>query len=105
MGYDRYTRFRVNGKLTKIPSVKLTEKNTDCQEIYKRGVSRLDNISYKYYNDPSFDWLIMMANPEYGSMEFEIPDNVILRIPYPLGLSIEDYLNRVEDYITLYGID
>ena len=47
----------------------------------------------------------MMANPEYGSMEFSIPDNALLRIPFPLGLSIEDYVNRVEDYITLYGLD
>lgn len=47
----------------------------------------------------------MMANPEYGSMEFSIPDNALLRIPFPLGLSIEDYANRVEDYITLYGLD
>lgn len=105
MSYDRYSRFRVNGKITKVPSVSLTEKNTDYFEVYKRGVSRLDNISYKYYDDPSYDWLIMMANPEYGSMEFSIPDNALLRIPFPLGLSIEDYVNRVEDYITIYGLD
>ena len=105
MSYDRYSRFRVNGKITKVPSVSLTEKSTDYFEVYKRGISRLDNISYKYYDDPSYDWLIMMANPEYGSMEFSIPDNALLRIPFPLGLSIEDYVNRAEDYITLYGLD
>ena len=55
MSYDRYSRFRVNGKITKVPSVSLTEKSTDYFEVYKRGVSRLDNISYKYYDDPSYD--------------------------------------------------
>lgn len=105
MSYDRYSRFRINGKITKVPSVALTPKSTDYFEVYRRGSSRLDNISYKYYDDPNYDWLIMMANPEFGSMEFEIPDNSLLRIPYPLGLSLEDYTNRIEDYITLYGLD
>ena len=65
----------------------------------------MDNISYKYYKDANYDWLIMMANPEYGSMEFEIPDGSLLRIPYPLGVSLDDYNNKVEEYITLYGLD
>ena len=100
--YDRYSEFRVDGKIEIVPSITLKKNSTDYFETYHNGQSRLDLISYKYYGDPSYDWLIMMANPEYGSMEFEIPDNTILRIPFPLNIAIEDYKNKIKRYNTLY---
>jgi hypothetical protein len=62
----------------------------------------LDIISYNYYNDPNYGWLILMANPEYGSMEYNIPDGALLRIPYPLGETIEDYKKSIDLYNKLY---
>jgi hypothetical protein len=59
-------------------------------------------ISYQYYNDSSYGWVIMQANPQYGSIEFEIPDMVTLRIPYPLSQSIQDYRASIEEYNKLY---
>ena len=44
----------------------------------------------------------MMANPEYGSLEFNIPDGAVLRIPYPLNITIENYNNAIEIYKQLY---
>ena len=44
----------------------------------------------------------MQANPQYGSIEFEIPDQATLRIPYPLSRSIQDYRASIEDYNKLY---
>lgn len=105
MSFDRYSRFRIDGKITKVPIVSLTEKSSDRFEIYKAGITRLDNLSYMYYGDPNYDWLIMTANKQYGSLEFEIPDGATLRIPWPLSLTLEDYNNQIERYITLYGID
>jgi hypothetical protein len=35
-------------------------------------------------------------------MEFDIPDGVELRIPYPLEQSIEEYRNGIETYKKLY---
>ena len=67
------------------------------------GVSSLCLISYDYYGDPNYDWLIMMANPEFGSLEYEIPDNTQLRIPYPLDVTMEDYYNQINNYRVLYG--
>ena len=45
----------------------------------------------------------MQANPQYGSLEFNIPDGARLRIPYPLDTVIARYNADVDRYITLYG--
>lgn len=105
MGYDRYNHFRNNGTFTKVPTIKLSEKDTDYFERYRAGFTRLDLLSYEYYSDPNYDWLILMANPDVGSMEFSIPDGYILRIPYPLSTTLEDYDNKIQNYERLYGLD
>jgi hypothetical protein len=98
MSYNRYEKFTSNGQYKIVPFIRLTEKSTDLFEEYVLNTSRLDLISNKYYDDPNYDWLIMMANPEYGSMEFSIPDKSMLRIPYPLKDSLEDYMRQIEIY-------
>lgn len=103
MSFDRYKDYRVNGQVGFPPAVKLSKKSTDFFEIYRRGQSRLDLISNEYYGDPNYDWLIMMANPQYGALEFEIPDGSELRIPYPLDITLEDYSNALKRYEILYG--
>lgn len=103
MSYDRYKRFRTNGKVRLVRGIKIDPKNTDYFEQYILGQSRLDVISYEYYGDPNYDWLILLANPEYGSLEYKIPDGAILRIPYPLSVSLENYNNNITLYETLYG--
>ena len=103
MSYDRYSKFRLNGLIKIVPNLEIVKKSSDFYETYELGKSRLDLISNKYYGDPNYDWLIMMANPEYGSMEYELPDGCLIRIPYPLDKTIELYNNKVSDYYTLYG--
>ena len=46
-----------------------------------------------------------MANPSAGNLEFEIPDGTILRIPYPLSVTLELYDREIERYNALYGIN
>ncbi len=101
--YDRYSQFRINGETEIVPFVKIREKSTDFFETYKKNESRLDLLSYAYYKDANYGWLILMANPEAGSMEYEIPDGTELRIPYPLGETIQDYRDAVEQYKKLTG--
>lgn len=100
--YDRYRLFRNEGKIGIVPTVQLSKKSTDYYEIYKQGVTRLDIISHTYYGNPNYDWLIMMANPEYGSMEFNIPNNAQIRIPYPLDMTIQEYEARIKKHFDLY---
>lgn len=105
MGYDRYKAFRTDGKVFIPPTVKITPKSTDFFEEYHRGITRLDNVSYDYYGDPGYDWLILMANPDLGNLEFEIPDGAIVRVPFPLDITLEMYNNEIQKFYTLYGID
>ena len=102
MSYNRYSNFLKNGTYTTVPSVTITKKATDYTEIYDHNKTRLDILSYKYYGDAGYDWLIMMANPEYGSLEFEIPDGSVLRIPYPLNTTLDLYNKAIQQYNTLY---
>ena len=49
--------------------------------------------------------LIMQANPEYGSLEYQIPNGARLRIPYPLDATLMQYNADIDTYKTLYGIE
>ena len=100
--YDRYAQFRQDGAIGIVPYGSVPAKDTDFYEVYYKGKTRLDILSYQYYNDSNYGWLIMQANPQYGSIEFEIPDMSPLRIPYPLSQSIQDYRASIEEYNKLY---
>lgn len=95
--YDRYEKFRVDGKILKIPSIKIGFASTDLYIQFDKSRNRLDNLSYKYYGDANYGWLLMLANPQYGSIEFEIPDNVVFRIPYPLTDALNRYERKIND--------
>lgn len=102
MSYDRYKKFRLNGKIGVVPGITIPKKNTDQYEQYFINKSRLDLISFDYYGDANYDWLIMLANPEYGSLEYLIPDGTYLRIPFPLDDTLKDYELQIERYNILY---
>ena len=89
--YDRYQKFRENGQVRLVPSIKLPQNSSDIVITFDKNKMRMDSLSYKYYGDPNYGWLILLANPKYGSMEFEIPDGVSLRIPYPLNVALSGY--------------
>jgi hypothetical protein len=101
--FDRYEFFIDDGKFRIVPGIELPIKGTDKYHQYSRTKDRLDKLSQEFYNTPTFGWLIMMANPGAGTNEFEIPDNFILRIPFPLTSSLQDYKKGVELYNLYYG--
>ena len=105
MSYDRYNKFRMNGNIKLVPFIPIKKKSTDLYDYYIEGKTRLDLLSYQYYQNSDYDWLIMQANPEYGSLEFKIPDGAKLRIPYPLDSTITQYNSDIDTYNTLYGIE
>ena len=100
--FDRYSQFRQDGSIGIVPYGAVPPKDTDYYEVYVKGKTRLDILSYQYYNDSNYGWLIMQANPQYGSVGFEIPDMSLLRIPYPLSQSLQDYRASIENYKKLY---
>lgn len=104
MAYNRYSSFIIDGEVKKIPFIELTKKTSDKEEIYKLGITRFDLLSDKYYKNPNYGWLIELANPKLGSLEFNIEDNSVITIPYPLETSIRDYQDEISNYIKYYGI-
>jgi len=103
--YDRYLKFRNNGQVAMVPFISIPVRDTDYYESFCVGKTRLDLLSYKYYNNSDYGWLIMQANPQYGANEFSIPDKATIRIPYPLGTVIEGYKTGIDTYFQLYGFN
>jgi gentisate 1,2-dioxygenase len=101
--YDRYEKFRNNGKILPVPFVNIPVLSTDKSVVYKLTRTRLDKLSQTYYNNPYHGYLIMLANPQYGGLEFNIKDGDIIRIPYPFDSAIERYIEQINNYKALYG--
>jgi hypothetical protein len=101
--YDRYEEFVSDGSFRIVPGIEIPIKSTDRYIQYVKSKHRMDVLSQEYYGSPLFGWLILQANPLLGSIEFEIPDNSYLRIPFPLLTSLQDYKNGVDLYSTYYG--
>jgi len=100
--FDRYGDFKLNDKMSFIPFIKLTEKPTDLKISWKK-TNRLDKLSNDQYGVPFYGWLIMLANPRYGGLEFDIPEGSVLRIPFPLLESLQDYQNKVDKFLRENG--
>ncbi len=59
--------------------------------IYSKSNHRLDILSYEYYGDQTFWWVIARAN-NLGKGSFMIPPGIRLRIPFPIDTL---YLNEL----------
>lgn len=103
MATSRYKMFSADGTNKIVPFVAIAEKPTDLITYYEVGKTRLDLLSYQYYDDPSYGWLILQANPQYGSYEFKIPNKARLRIPYPLETTLMQYSSDIEKYYRING--
>lgn len=101
--FDRYEKFKYQGKTLPIPYIKMPVAPTDKNVVYKLTKTRLDKLSQSYYNNPYHGFLIMLANPQYGGLEFNIKDGDVIRIPYPFDSALERYINQVNRYKELYG--
>lgn len=101
--FDRYAKFRNDGEMKPVPGISIPNSSSDKYAIYKQGVTRLDKLSNLYYNNPYSGWLILLANPQYGGLEFNIPDLTSLRVPYPFESGINRYITEIQNYREIYG--
>lgn len=101
--FDRYKLFRTNGDIKPLPGLFIPQETTDKFVIYKKGQSRLDKISNLYYSNPYSGWIIMSANPQFGGLEFNIPDMTLLRIPFPFESAVQRYITAENNHKLLYG--
>ena len=89
--YDRYSILKNDDGTTDVmPFIQLPTNQSDKFEYWNTEFSRLDKLSQKYYGNPFYDFLILYANNTYAS-EFDIPDNALIRIPFPLSQAKADY--------------
>ena len=101
--YNRYNEFVVNGDYIMVPSIRLNPKASDRKIVYKTGKSRLDKLSQQFYDSPYYGWLIMLANPTYGGQEWNIPDQTLIIVPFPLMVSLEEYKTKLDKHFLYYG--
>ena len=89
--YNRYAILKNNdGTTDAMPFVRLPINSSDKFEYWNTNFSRFDKLAMKYYGNPFYDFLILYANPEYVN-EFDIPDGVLIRVPFPLTKVKADY--------------
>tara|TARA_B100000900_G_C20164670_1_gene547352 strand:+ start:262 stop:576 length:315 start_codon:yes stop_codon:yes gene_type:complete len=100
--YDRYRSFKENGKGTTLPFINLPIKGSD-QRVLTDKKTRFDKLSQRFYGNPYHGWLILLANPEFGGLEFDIPESSVIIVPFPLEKTLEDYQQQVDSYKRLYG--
>lgn len=100
---DRYSQFRVNAGMKPLPGIKIPQQSTDLTFIYRQGLTRLDKLSNMFYNNAWSGWLIMAANPQFGGLEFNIPDSTLIIIPYPYDSAVQRYTIEVRNHKLLYG--
>ena len=97
--YDRYKYFRTDSYVDQtIPFIPIKESSTDIHVTFDSRLMRLDTLSYKYYNDANYGWLILQANPDVSSFEYTIDSGKVIRIPYPLSSAISRYEVAIQEY-------
>lgn len=101
--FDRYNDFRINNQVKVMPFIKIGTRPTDIIIQYNSR-TRLDIVSNVYYGTPYYGWLIMQANPQYGGLEFDIPDGSNVRVPFPLISALQDYQKQIDNFDVLYKI-
>jgi len=101
--FNRYNDFKINGENKTQPHIFIPELSSDKLIKFKKRFDRMDILSNRYYNNPYHGFLIMMANPNLGGLEFDIPNGTLIRIPFPFESAIERFNSEKNKYINLYG--
>lgn len=100
--YSRYNKFEKNGRCEFVPYIPIIKQSSDYYVTFDSKKMRMDTLSHTYYGNPNYGWVILQANPQYGSLEFLIPNGSVLRIPYPIETVLTAYNNAIDKHKTLY---
>lgn len=94
MPYDFYKLLKSNDSLKNMPKVNIQKRPTDKSVTYNKETNRLDTIAGNLYQDETYWKLILWANEQYF-LEFDIPDNSVIRVPYPLQEVIREISGKI----------
>jgi hypothetical protein len=90
-----FHKFLLNGNsLKNMPPVRISNRDTDKTVTYNKNLTRLDRIAGDIYQDETLSKVILWANPAYF-IEFDIPDNTIIRIPFPINDVISEVTAQI----------
>lgn len=104
--YNRYKSFVTDdGNVRVVPFIKIPKMDSDKYAYWDKYNSRMDLLSYQYYGDPNYGWLILQANPHLPSLEFMINNGEKIRIPFPLEVAISQYESGIKSYYILESTD
>lgn len=95
MGTDRYKFVKKNdGTMQNVPKVLISSRSTDKFIVYDSNKTRLDRIASDIFGDDTYNWLILLCNPEF-SMEFDIPTGTVIRVGFPLKDVLQEYQTQI----------
>ena len=95
--YNRYSiLMNQDGTVDMMPFVNIPINSSDKYENWNSSYNRLDKMSQKYYGNPFYDFFILLANGLLS--EFDIQDNQLIRIPFPLNKVKSDYEAALNAY-------
>jgi hypothetical protein len=94
MAFSFYSLLKNNDSLKNMPAVEISHRASDKSVAYNKTKNRLDNIAGKIYEDESMWRLILWANEEYF-MEYDIPDNAVIRVPFPFNDVIQEVNSKI----------
>jgi hypothetical protein len=84
----------VKAILDNMPPIDIDKRAADKKVVYNKNLTRLDRISGDIYEDETLWKLILWANPDYDC-EFDIPDNTIIRVPWPKLDVLEEVSKKI----------
>jgi len=85
---------RAESKLEGMPPIEISTRQTDKKVLYNKNLTRLDVMAGEFYEDETLWKLILWANPEY-ECEFDIPDNTVIRIPWPKNDVLTEVTSKI----------
>jgi len=86
---------RVGQTLSSMPPILIKERDTDYWVTYNKSKNRLDRIAFNVYQEEDCKNIIMWANPEYF-IEYDIPDNTVIRVPFPLTDVLQEISEKIK---------
>lgn len=94
MSFDFYKYLIQGDVMSNMPPIRFKDRVSDKYVIYNSQTNRLDTIAGEIYGDETLWRLILWSNEQYF-IEFDIPDNTVIRVPYPLQDVLNEYSTKV----------
>jgi hypothetical protein len=103
-GINRYSKVSFDGTSKTMPYVKIPVRSSDKSIIWNKNTHKLDDLSYKYYGIGSEGWIIIQANPQFGTDEYDFPNGALIRIPYPYNAVEQSFKDELARFDNKFGI-